>query len=115
MSVTVTGQDRISLRLSQMGRKYTADRIRVGYRAKYSIFVHERTDLHHPIGQAKYLETAYRENVRRMGRMVADAVKSGIPVREAMRRAGLYLQREAQRLTPVDTGFLRSSAYTVVE
>lgn len=34
----------------------------IKFEAPYSIYVHERLDLNHPIGQAKFLETALRNS-----------------------------------------------------
>jgi hypothetical protein len=35
--------------------------VEVGYEAYYAIYVHERLELHHPKGQAKFLERAFLE------------------------------------------------------
>jgi CRISPR/Cas system-associated exonuclease Cas4 (RecB family) len=64
------------------------------------------------VGQAKFLESAARELARDLGRMVAVALKEGKTLAQGLLLAGLRLQAEAQRRTPVDTGHLRSSAFT---
>lgn len=40
--------------------------IEIGFDAIYAVFVHERTELHHPVGQAKFLETALKKNAKRV-------------------------------------------------
>lgn len=38
----------------------------IGYTAAYAVFVHERTELHHPVGQSKFLETALKQNAKKV-------------------------------------------------
>lgn len=87
----------------------------VGFSVNYAIFVHENLTAHHPVGQAKFLETAARENEDRINKIVANALKKGLTLEQALLLGGLYLQREAQKLCPVDTGALKNSAYTRVD
>ncbi len=51
-----------------------------------------------------------------VGKVVRELRKGGKKKREAlargMMRAGLFLQRESQKIVPVDTGALRNSAFT---
>lgn len=47
---------------------------RIGFGVFYAIFVHERLDLHHAQGQAKFLETAIRNNATKFAPFVAAAV-----------------------------------------
>lgn len=49
--------------------------VEVGHNASYAAAVHERLDAHHPIGQAKYLETALRRNAPKLAPFVARQVK----------------------------------------
>lgn len=49
--------------------------VEVGHNASYAAAVHERLDVHHDIGQAKYLETALRNNAPKLGPFVAAKVK----------------------------------------
>ena len=57
-------------------------RITFGSReVNYAVPVHERTDVHHPIGQAKYLETALKERMRNVGRSIAAAAARARPAR----------------------------------
>lgn len=49
--------------------------VEVGHNASYAAAVHERLDLHHPQGQAKFLETALRNNAPKLGEYVAKRVR----------------------------------------
>lgn len=49
--------------------------IEIGYIADYAVFVHERTELHHPVGQAKFLETALKQNAKRILEIIGKTVK----------------------------------------
>lgn len=84
----------------------------VGFTAAYSIWVHENLEAHHPVGQAKFLEQPARTHAREIGRIVREAYRRGATFAQALLLGGLRLQREAQLLTPVDTGALRASAFT---
>ena len=50
-----------------------------GPAAPYAVFVHERLDLHHPIGKSKYLEDPFNRRksamFERINKAVADALK----------------------------------------
>lgn len=83
--------------------------IHVGFTQRYAFEVHERTDIPHKVGQAKFLETASRTSY---GKVQQEIRKSGQDVAAGLVRGALLIQREAQKLTPVDTGALKASAYT---
>ena len=51
---------------------------RIGFNTDYAAAVHERLDLHHAQGQAKYLETAVRNNAAKMAPFVAERVKRAL-------------------------------------
>lgn len=86
--------------------------VQVGFTVNYAIYVHENLKAFHPVGQAKFLETAARENETKINKIIASALKKGASLDEALLLGGLYLQREAQKLCPVDTGALKASAFT---
>lgn len=44
--------------------------VEIGYTAKYAIHVHERTELNHPVGEAKFLEKALRDNEGKILRLI---------------------------------------------
>lgn len=110
--VKIEGSDAIKLRLNKMAQKYAASyRLRVGYSAPYSIFVHERLDVFHPNGTAKFLENAARRAGKRIGRNVGQRIKRGMAVRDSLMMGGEELLAESNDDVPVDTGFLLSSGF----
>lgn len=86
--------------------------VAVGYTQNYAVYVHENLEAHHEIGQAKFLEQPFRELSPELYKQIADDVRAGMTLEQAMLRAGLRLQRESQKLCPVDTGALKNSAFT---
>lgn len=85
----------------------------VGYSQSYAKEVHERTDVKHKVGQAKYLETAARSNESDVRNTLRQSPRDKLA--ENMLKVGLLIQRESQQLVPVDTSALKSSAFTCVE
>ncbi|MGE5609000.1 MAG: HK97 gp10 family phage protein [Bacillota bacterium] len=53
--------------------------ITIGHNTDYAAAVHERLDLHHEQGQAKYLETAIRQRAPGLAPYVAEEIKGGRP------------------------------------
>lgn len=68
-----------------------------------------------PNGQAKFLEEPARTMGDVLGKLVASALMAKKTMAQALLVAGLRLQRESQKLVPVDTGNLRASAFTRLE
>lgn len=88
----------------------------VCYPMEYAVEVHERTDQHHKVGQAKYLETAAKQSEQEVKQRLRQATKQGTnKLAEELLRSGLLIQRLSQLLCPVDTSALRSSAFTSIE
>jgi hypothetical protein len=87
----------------------------VGYTAAYAVYVHENLEAHHDNGQAKFLEQPARTMTRELTERIRADVKAGVSLQESLLAAGLLLQRESQKLVPVDTGNLRASAFTRIE
>ena len=89
----------------------------VGYAGtNYAIFVHEDMQARHKEGkQAKFLEAPARQLSPVLGDLVGRAVAGGASLQKALLIAGMRLQRDSQKLVPVDTGNLRGSAFTVLE
>lgn len=84
----------------------------VGYTANYAVYVHENKEVHHPNGQSKFLEQPFREKhdeIAKIAQKVAEATGSIV---DGLVVGGLFLQRESQKLVPVDTGNLKGSAFT---
>lgn len=101
-------------------RKYCQDHkgnnrvsVVVGYSQSYALEVHERTDVQHKVGQAKYLEEAARVNEAAIVDSIRKSTKEKLP--EALLKGGLLIQRESQLLVPVDTSALKASAFTCIE
>jgi len=101
-------------------RKYTQDNkgpdkivVVVGYAQNYALEQEERTDFHHRVGQAKYLETAVRTSEPQVVNLVRKAGKENLA--DALLKGGLLIQRESQLLVPVDTSALKASAFTTIQ
>lgn len=108
-------------KLKQLAMRYVdspnarkGESVIVGYTAAYATAVHENTKAFHARGQAKYLEQPARElsNTGELSKIITNAVKKGIKLGKALLLAGLRIQRESQKLVPIDTGNLRASAFT---
>lgn len=112
----VTGTESLIRKLHTLIRNNEARvDVIVGYTANYAIFVHEDLTARHAPGKtAKYLEHPYREmiNNREMSRIVTRVIQKTGSLRQGLLTAGLRLQRESQKIVPIDTGFLRASAFT---
>lgn len=110
--------------------------VAVGFSAAYALFVHENLEAAHgavynekyaediaagrkhsrgEAQQAKFLEQPLRENRSKYAKIIATALKQGKTMAQALLLGGLALQRDSQRITPVDKGFLRASAFTRLE
>lgn len=50
----------------------------LGFNTEYAAAVHERLDVHHPQGEAKYLENSLRKNGPKFGPFIAAQVKGAI-------------------------------------
>lgn len=50
----------------------------IGHNTNYAAAVHERLDQHHEKGQAKFLETAIRNNAPKLGEFVGSEVKKAL-------------------------------------
>jgi len=112
-------------------REDTSPEVRVGYTANYAVYVHEMPVKHRgkprksgtgkgnywdppSKGQNKFLEQPARElsNDGTLVDIVATAARKGATLLKALLLAGRRLQRDSQKLVPVDTGNLKNSAFT---
>jgi len=84
----------------------------VGFTQSYALYVHENLEAYHRVGSAKFLEGAANQLQSTLRRIIDSVVLQTNDLRKALLTAGLRLQREAQKLTPVDTGALKASAFT---
>lgn len=91
--------------------------VAVGYTANYAIYVHEMVNavFQRPQAEAKFLEKPVREMKNILLAQIEADLAMGIPLDQALFRAGLALQRASQEIVPVDTGNLRASAFTRIE
>lgn len=108
-------QNKIAIRIDQARTKYK-QKLHVGFAAPYCVFVHERTDVYHaPPTQAKFLEQPARQYRRQIGGVIRFALQRGKTFAEALHDAGWFLLKKAIPITPIDTGWLRSSAFVEVK
>jgi hypothetical protein len=98
---------------SVRGKKQSG--VQVGYASPYAVYVHERLDVHHENGQAKYLEQPARRLGGEMRSLIRNAVKNKDGLEAGLVRAGRLLLEASQALVPVDTGALKASGYVYVE
>lgn len=121
--VQIQGLKKVQKRLRKIALETKADAsdpVVVGYSQNYAIYVHERTELQHKEGkQAKFLEEPARTKDKEIARAIVETYKKRKIKKGAYKRAllvgGLRLQRESQKIVPIDTGALRASAFTVFE
>jgi hypothetical protein len=59
-----TGRLRASATVTPVQKKEDKYFVEVGYGTDYAIYVHERTELHHTVGKAKYLEDPLKRNTQ---------------------------------------------------
>jgi hypothetical protein len=104
--------DALRARAAKLTSDGAKPEVTVGYTQNYAIYVHENLEAHHPVGQAKFLEDPARTLQKDLSRMILVAMKQKMTLAQALLTAGLRLQRESQKLVPVDTGALKNSAFT---
>ncbi len=54
------------------------DEAAVGYRSPYAVRQHEKLWYRHPVGEAKYLENALRNNQSEIADTIADAIREAL-------------------------------------
>jgi hypothetical protein len=85
----------------------------VGYTAAYAIYVHEDLKARHSPGKtAKYLEKPFVELKEELFEQIRKALVATGDMRLSLLVAGMRLQRESQKIVPIDTGNLKASAFT---
>lgn len=112
--IKMTGDKRLQRKLKKLSKKHKGGAVLVGYTANYSVYVHEMVgaNFQRPGSKAKFLEGPLRENSDKYYNTVAKTIQSGGSFMNGLILAGLSLQRDSQRICPVDTGNLRASAFT---
>lgn len=83
--------------------------VRIGYSAPYAVPVHERLDVYHPTGQAKFLEQPLRTERDEMARIVRSRLQARERLLQAQLAAANHVMSISLRLVPVDKGVLRDS------
>jgi len=125
-------------KLERESKRKNNGNVIVGFNASYALYVHENVEMKwrglprkgkHADGtrkkgdywdppgrgQSKFLEQPARTMRKELSAIIANAVANGADLTKALLVAGLRLQREAQKLCPVDTGNLKASAFTEKE
>ena len=97
--------------LEQKARRHSRG-VLVGFTAKYALAVHERVDIPHRVGQAKFLEEPAKTRIDEIKTTIRKVATKTGDFGRGLFAGGLLLQRFAQQLVPVNTGFLKSSAFT---
>lgn len=86
----------------------------VVFAAPHAAAAHEDLEAAHPGGgRAKFLESAARDLAPDAARFVAEEVRRGRTLAEALRAFAERVKAEARARCPVDTGELRDSAAVV--
>lgn len=108
--------DKVSNHLSKLSAEVDKPAsVIVGYTQSYAVHVHENLQAVHPVGQAKYLEQPARMYANEIAAIVRQAYQRGVRLGLALVMGGLRLQRESQKLVPVDTAALKGSAFTATQ
>lgn len=109
--LTVDGGRRLLGRLTTLAERGAGADAVVGYSARYALFVHEDLEAHHPVGEARFLSRALRAGAPYRRAFIADALRRGRSLYQAVRDWAFVLKRDSQARCPVDTGVLRASAF----
>ena len=116
VGVRISGVGKLRKIFDDRRRKGNEGSVAVGYTADYALPVHEMTEatFQRPGAKAKFLEDPVREmhNSGEVQRIVQKGMKRGMTLMDALMVAGLRLQRESQKVVPIDEGNLHNSAYT---
>jgi deoxyribodipyrimidine photolyase len=113
----VDGVPSLQMKIKGLKKKaQDADAAVVGYTAAYALYVHENKNAHHKEGQqAKFLEGPAREHREELREEWIRVYRRTGSITQSNLGAALLLQRLSQAVVPVDTGFLRSTAFTALE
>lgn len=118
MEKYLIGARELTVKLSKRAQKVLKDKnvvAVVGYKAPYSVYVHEDLHARHSTGQAKFLEQPARKLARFLHVRIFEHLKQGLTLSQALYTIGLKLQMESQDLVPIDTGRLHGSVFTRLE
>lgn len=73
-----TGRLRASAGVSPPERRGNVVEVFVYFGTNYAVYVHERLDVHHPVGEAKFLENAARERAPGFRDRMADRIRANL-------------------------------------
>ncbi len=110
----ISGVGRLRKLFDDKRRSASSASVEVGYTAQYAIYVHEMVDASFktPGTKAKFLEAPARELKSELANIIGETVDAGGTLEQGLLKAGLRLQRASQKIVPLDTGNLKSSAFT---
>ena len=116
---SITGMKKVLSALKKLEKQSMAlddSSVEVGYfGVNYALYVHENKTANHPVGEAKFLEGPARTHRKELGRVALEMYDRTGDLGKSLYAAGLRLQRESQKLVPVETGNLKGSADTVLK
>lgn len=102
-------------RLAQAAENEKKVSVVVGYTQRYAVYVHEVQAEHKEGKQWKYLEAPARRLAKTIGEDIRKVVQKTKSLKQGLLIGGLRLQRESQKIVPIDTSALKASAFTCLE
>ena len=117
LSLKVEGTDELNAELSKLKSAYGKSNKAavVSFGTNYGVYVHENMNVHHEVGEAKFLENAVKANIPAVSGVVEKMTSKGMNLSIALFTAASIIQRDAQKRCPVDIGNLKASARTEME
>ena len=113
--VGIPGVNEELRKIARKSGKLNHGNVIVGYTQRYAVYVHEVQAKHKTGKQWKYLEAPFRVLAPEIIKIVARIYEATGSVTKGLLVAGLRLQRESQKIVPIDTSALKASAYTALE
>jgi hypothetical protein len=93
------------------GEKWTGI---VGYAAPYAVYVHNNYGANFKVGRAGFLLDVIREERRVLGSIASKSLRAGATMLQRVRAVLEYIKKKSQENCPVDTGFLKASAFILL-
>lgn len=113
-SIRIEGIGKIRKIFKDSKKDAKSSSVDVGYTANYALPVHEMVGANFkaPGTQAKFLEQPLRELQPNLKTKLQSLFDRRLNLKQALVMIGLKLQRDSQKICPIDTGNLRASAFT---
>lgn len=111
----VNGVKKVTETFQRVSEQYQGAKYVIGFTAPYAVYVHENLNARHTNGEAKFLENATRLYAKAAAAMIANMLKNGKTVSQAVMAGGLVILGQAQKRCPVLTGRLKRSGFVKVE